>query len=190
MTDSPAREGIDRRCFVAATAAVLAGALPCSALAAGPEAERAKPGDRLVVSDGEHKDKAATVDLVPLGGPYLKALPADIGSGVVRDKSRFNKLLLVRLAPDDIGEEFREHAADGVLAFSGVCTHQGCDVSAWIADKKLLACFCHHSEFDPANGGKVVSGPAKARLPIMPLTVTDGELRVAADFTSKPGPRK
>lgn len=180
---------IGRREFVAGTAAMIVGA-PSPAAAAKPENERAKVGDRLVVSDGDLKGKTLTVDLVPLGGPPLKVLPEDVETGTVRSRSRFNKLLVIRLEPDAIEEEFREHAAEGVIAYSAICTHQGCEVSAWLEDKKLMACFCHHSEFDPAAGAKVMGGPATARLPILPLAVEGGELRVAADFTAKPGPRK
>ena len=51
----------------------------------------------------------------------------------MRDKSRFNKLVLIRLAPEDLGEDVRKHAAEGVLAYSAICTHQGCTVSGWEA---------------------------------------------------------
>jgi rieske iron-sulfur protein len=185
----PRRAVFDRREFVVAGAAIIAAGFPVPA-ESKPESERAKVGDRIVISDGPLKGQTLTLDNVVAGDPPLKALPVDIETGTIRSRSRFNKLLVVRLDPEQIGEEFRAHAAEGVLAYSAICTHQGCDVSAWLADKKLMACFCHHSEFDPAAGGKVMGGPATARLPILPLTVTNGELRVAADFTAKPGPRK
>ena len=156
---------------------------------AAPEDERVKEGDRLVVEKGEHEGKPVTVDLVPLNGPPLAALPVDPATQTVRDGSRFNQLLLIRLPVEAIDEDAREHAADGVLAYSAICTHQGCEVSAWMADKRLMACFCHNSRFDPAEGGRVVGGPARARLPILPLGVADGKLVVVAGFTSKPGPR-
>ncbi len=57
---------------------------------------------------------------------------------------------------------------EGVFkAFSAVCTHQGCVVSA-IADGKIN-CACHGSVFS-AEDGSVVQGPAKS--PLAELTAT------------------
>jgi nitrite reductase/ring-hydroxylating ferredoxin subunit len=43
-----------------------------------------------------------------------------------------------------------------VRAFSGICTHLGCQVK-WQADKDRFFCPCHLGVFDP--DGQVVSGP-------------------------------
>lgn len=52
-------------------------------------------------------------------------------------------------------------------AFTAVCTHQGCVVSA-VKDGNI-DCACHGSVFSAADGS-VVQGPAKA--PLSPLTAT------------------
>ncbi len=39
-----------------------------------------------------------------------------------------------------------------------------------------LACPCHGSVFDPANGAEVVSGPAQIPLPEIPVEVRNGEV--------------
>lgn len=44
-------------------------------------------------------------------------------------------------------------------AYSRTCTHQGCEVG-WDQTRELLVCPCHGAEFDPAQGGKPVAGPA------------------------------
>lgn len=44
-------------------------------------------------------------------------------------------------------------------AYSRTCTHQGCEVG-WNQSTGLLVCPCHGAEFDPAQGGKPVAGPA------------------------------
>lgn len=50
-----------------------------------------------------------------------------------------------------------------VVAYSNICTHQGCEVGYETADKKF-GCPCHGSQFDPR--GEVVQGPARVRLPL------------------------
>ena len=66
------------------------------------------------------------------------------------------------------------HLDDGsFVAYSAVCTHAGCTVA--YRDNQL-ACPCHGSIFDPANGGEVVSGPAQSPLPEIPVEVQNGEV--------------
>lgn len=69
---------------------------------------------------------------------------------------------------------------DDVVAYSTVCTHQGCTVE-YDADSQVLACPCHGSSFDPADGGAVVSGPADEPLATVPVVVDEdaGVLRRA-----------
>jgi Rieske Fe-S protein len=59
------------------------------------------------------------------------------------------------------------------VAYSAVCTHQQCTVAY---KNGRLACPCHGSVFDPANGGQVVSPPANRPLPEIPVEVRGGEV--------------
>src|ERR671913_113510 len=59
------------------------------------------------------------------------------------------------------------------VAYSAICTHQGCDVAY---QGGQIACPCHGSVFDPANGGAVVTGPATTPLPEIPVKVQGGEV--------------
>jgi cytochrome b6-f complex iron-sulfur subunit len=59
------------------------------------------------------------------------------------------------------------------VAYSAVCTHQGCTVAYQGGE---LACPCHGSVFDPANGAAVVAGPAPRPLPEIPVKVEGGEV--------------
>ena len=59
------------------------------------------------------------------------------------------------------------------VAYSAVCTHQACTVAYKDGD---LACPCHGSTFDPANGASVVTGPATRPLPEIPVKVEGGEV--------------
>ncbi len=66
------------------------------------------------------------------------------------------------------------HLDDGeFVAYSAICTHAGCTVAY---QNSQLACPCHGSIFDPANGAEVVSGPAQTPLPEIPIEVQDGQV--------------
>jgi Rieske Fe-S protein len=93
----------------------------------------------------------------------------------------------VRLDPARLQGDTQGRAAQGVVAYSAVCTHTGCDGFAWTPEKQLYKCPCHDSEFDPADAGKVTGGPAPRRLPALPIKVVDGLLVVAGAFTARVG---
>jgi cytochrome b6-f complex iron-sulfur subunit len=61
------------------------------------------------------------------------------------------------------------------VAYSAVCTHQGCTV-AYQPSTEELACPCHGSVFDPSNRAAVVNGPAQIPLPSIPVKVQDGDV--------------
>lgn len=148
---------------------------------------RPQPGDLLVFEDGERASEVITPADLALGGPRVKALPMEPRTKVVRDGSRLNKVLLIRLDPDSLAEETRARSADGIVAYSGVCTHQGCDVTAWQEETQTFWCPCHDTRFDPRDGGRVAAGPAPKRLAALPLKLADGVLTVAARFTGPVG---
>ena len=87
-------------------------------------------------------------------------------------------------------EATKENSADGVVAYSAICTHQGCDVNSFIADKKEFFCFCHYSRFDPYAAGKVTNGPATKKLAMLPIEIKDDLIYVKEPFTRKPGYKK
>jgi Rieske Fe-S protein len=101
--------------------------------------------------------------------------------------ARLNRLLLVRLEIDALGPETKPLAAGGVVAYTAICTHGGCEVDDWLATERLLLCSCHSSQFDPRNGARVVDGPAPRSLPALPLKIVDGRLVVAGSFTTPVG---
>ena len=79
-------------------------------------------------------------------------------------------------------------AVSGVLAYSAVCTHKACTVNSWKAAEAHWRCYCHLSEFDAADGGKVTGGPAQTALPSVGLAVdAEGFLTAATLFSRKPG---
>ena len=142
-------------------------------------------GDWLVPAKGA-ETAPLKVDDIKVGAKPVLVFPFDLKEKKARNESRLNKLMLVRLDPADLSDEMKARSANGVVAYSAVCTHQGCDVTEYIAAEKALMCFCHFSKFNPADG-TVVKGPASKSLPFVPLAEKDGLLIVAGGFSVKPG---
>jgi Rieske Fe-S protein len=157
------------------------------AVAAEPKAMRPQAGDVLTHAYGDRKGEIFKVDDLELGGPQQLAWAMDPQTKTVRDASRLNQVLLIRLNNEELSPETRTDSADGVVAYSSICTHQGCDVSQWKAENKMLLCVCHRSEFDPKDKAAVTFGPAPRRLPMLPVKVVEGQLQVAGGFRGKPG---
>ncbi len=154
---------------------------------ADPRQARPQPGDRFVLMAGNRKGEIVSLADVPLGAPPVAAYPMDPAVKVVRDQSRLNQILLVHLDPAELSPETRARAADGIVAYSAICTHTGCDIWEWQASTRTIKCPCHFSTFDVKDGARVLDGPAPRRLPSLPLKITDGVLAAAEGFLSRPG---
>jgi rieske iron-sulfur protein len=190
--DSSARD-VERRsllracCALAVTRALRvradeSGAEPPPEAIAPPQ-----PNDWLAYAFGARTGQPiALADLAP-GAKQITAYPLDPATRRVRDGTRLNQLIVVRLAADALAEETRARAAEGVVAYSGVCTHTGCDVTDWLAPVQHFKCPCHESEYDPGDAARVISGPAPWQLAALPLKIADGLLTVAAPFVGKVG---
>jgi rieske iron-sulfur protein len=171
-------------------AALGAGVLFCAPAAAqtsNPRAQRPQAGDRFAFAGGERTGLIITPADLLARTPPVMAYPVDPSSGVVRDGSRLNQILLVRLVPDELDTDTRARSADGIVAYSGVCTHAGCDVTLWQMATQRFRCPCHESEFDPRDSGRVVGGPAPRRLPRLPVKLIDGTIVAGGSFTGRPG---
>jgi rieske iron-sulfur protein len=163
------------------------GARDVAAQERDPRSRRPQAGDRFVAVAAGGNGRPIAVGDLAVGGPPIVAYPMDPAAGLVRDGSRLNQVLLVRLPPDSLNDDTRQHAADGVVAYSGVCTHAGCDVTLWTGETNRFRCPCHESEFDPKEGGRVVGGPAPRRLPTLPVTLVEGVVVAGAGFIGRPG---
>jgi Rieske Fe-S protein len=157
-----------------------------SPASAQPENERPKEGDLLVSIHSESPVPLQPKD-IPSDGPPVMAWPMDQTGNLVRKGSRLNKVLLLRLDPATLVGITQERAAHGVVAYSAICPHTGCEVDAWIGDQKILECSCHYSHYNPRNGAAVVDGPTPRALPALPLKIVDGNLAVAKPFTARVG---
>lgn len=91
-------------------------------------------------------------------GPTVKKADVPVGGGVVMQNANF---------------VVTQPTAGTFKAFSKMCTHQGCPVSA-VADNKIT-CNCHGSSFS-ATDGSVLGGPAKKALAETKVTVNADSL--------------
>jgi ubiquinol-cytochrome c reductase iron-sulfur subunit len=187
-------EGISRGRLLAAAGGVAGASVVAAALAplgslapadAGIGSSPWRAGTRLVGEGGE-PIAAADVELGTFTTAFPEgADPRELGSPVV----------LVRLAPGDIHDR-PEWAADGLVAYSKICTHAGCAVAMLRygrfgahVPRPALVCPCHYSTFDPADAGRVLFGPAGRALPQLPLRLTsDGGLEAAGSMSGPIGP--
>ncbi|MEY3571457.1 MAG: hypothetical protein RIQ85_1577 [Pseudomonadota bacterium] len=139
----------------------------------------------LVEADAEADFKPIRPADLAVAKPLL-VFPFDPKTGTPKNESRLSKIVLVRLPEDQMTPETRARSASGVVAYSSICTHQGCDVKTWMSKESVLACYCHASKFNLFDGAKVVSGPASSPLPAIPLTLAGEFLAIAAPPV-KPG---
>ena len=175
-----------RTVLQSAAGVVLAWMTPVPLAAQDARASRPAAGD-LLVSTTDTTFTPLTPDDIPMDDTPTIAWCMTPNDRVVRNGSRLNRVLLVRLAPETISEATRAMSANGVVAYSAICTHSGCDVGSWLPDEQVLYCECHESKFDPRDAARVADGPAPRGLPALPLTLVDGRLVVAGPFTSRVG---
>lgn len=160
---------------------------PGSALAQqDPATLRPRAGDYLVRQDDPAGKPLTAADL-KLHAEQIFAWAVDPADKTVRKGSRLNGIILTRYEPAELAEETRARAAEGIVAYTQICTHNGCNVSDWIAAERLVQCACHFTKFDPRDAARVVAGPAPRALPALPLKVEDGRLVVAKAYTDRVG---
>lgn len=152
-----------------------------------PDREPPAEGDHLVLAD-DHEHEI-TPDDVPLASGLTLAYPVDPASGVVKAGTLNNLTVLSRFDPASLDEETRAAAAEGIVAYSGVCPHLGCTVTSWNEEREALHCLCHHAFFDPRNEAEVITGPSPRALPGLPLRLANGLIVVAGGFLAPVGPQ-
>ena len=133
---------------------------PSSGNASGGGSGGGKSGDHHDGGKAGGKQKASGGDSKAGGAAIASTSEVAPGSAVAFGP-KGNPALLIHLDSGDF------------VAYSAICTHQGCTVAY---QGGQLACPCHGSVFDPANGGAVVTGPATTPLPEIPVKVQGGEI--------------
>ena len=187
----PCDDRLHCRCYERRTilGLALAPLLLAGSARATEEGEAAKPpapDDRFVFLTGPKKGQVVRADDLALGGPQVQAYPM-APDGTVRSDSRLNLVILARFDPAALTDETRTRAADGVVAYSAICTHQACPVNMWSKERNALVCSCHGSLFDPRNAAEVIGGPAPRPLAALGLKLKDGVVTVASTFSGRVG---
>ncbi len=191
----------DRRTILKAGAVLVSGATldlsgnPAYAESSAKSDSAAKlppqPGDRIQIAKGELKNQFIKTDSLEVNAIGVEAFPYDPKTEVLRRKNRLNRLVVLRLDPEEMDEATREKSADGLVAYSAMCTHRNCTIQSWKQEERRLRCHCHLSEFAALSEGSVMSGPARKQLPMVPIGTDDEGYIVALDgFTRKPGGAK
>ena len=158
-----------------------------AATATDPAKSPPQAGDRLSYMSGPNKGQIVKAADLKVGDQQVLVFPVDPATSKPRSGTRLNQALLIRIDPANLAEDVRAASADGIVAYSAVCTHQGCPVNMYKKDKDVLFCSCHGSEFDPKAGAKVVGGPAPRRLAALPIKIENGDIVVAGGFSGRVG---
>src|ERR1700751_3386708 len=186
----PGNDWIHCRCSKRRTILEMAlAALLTGAARAAEEGEAAKPpapDDRFAFLTGPKKGQVVRAEDLALGGPQVQAYPM-APDGTVRSDSRLNLVILARFDPAALTDETRTRAAGGVVAYSAICTHQGCPVNMWSKERDAFVCSCHGSIFDPRNAAEVLFGPAPRPLAALGLKLKDGVVVVGSIFSGRVG---
>ena len=147
-----------------------------------------KPGDGLVYAQGSQAGAPIMASSMKTGDAVLayptgkSSNPANLVQLIKLEKNAFKP-------PTDIGL-----TDGGFVAYSAICTHLGCTVS-WMANQKspidsFTECFCHNSIFNPAQGAKIMGGPAPIPLAQIGVKVMqEGTLAFTTDFNGPIGPQ-
>src|SRR5262245_62117649 len=83
---------------------------------------RPKAGD-VFVKVGDTARTPLTPRDVPIGNAQTLAWPMDPTDGTVRSGSRLNQVILMRFDPGTLSDETRGRSAEGIVAYSSICTH-------------------------------------------------------------------
>ncbi len=164
---------------------VLAWLTPIRVAGQVPQGPAPASGDLLVRVDDPNLVPIAAED-VPYDPKGIMVWAISPQSDVAKTDA-MHRIIVARLNPASLSQATRALAADDLVAFSAICTHNGCEVDESLGDNQTIFCSCHNSTFDPRESGGVVGGPAPRRLPQLPLRIVDARVVVAGPFTDTPG---
>jgi len=144
-------------------------------------------GDVLVYANGDQAGQPIKVS--DLSEKFIQAFPQgkdSKGNMVVKKDEPNNVLLVFKFAADVLqAPTDMKGTQDGVVAYSGICQHLGCQVGENPSKLPTLLCPCHSGAYDPREGCKVIGGPPPRPLPQLPIKL-EGDTVVATGPLSFP----
>jgi len=152
-------EKISRERFIRLGSALGVGAAAASLVACGGSGSSG--GQQGGSGESEKAGSSAAGEKAQSGGGAIAQASEVAPGSAFKFKDGGRDAVLVHLESGDF------------VAYSAVCTHQACTVAY---QKGQLACPCHGSVFDPANGAEVVNGPAQRPLEEIPVKVKGGQV--------------
>jgi rieske iron-sulfur protein len=176
------RDLLKSTCGLIGAAALVSAGGSLNAFAAGGRGTQPQPvgaperGDTFVYADGPNKGKDVVLSDIVADAPPITVRAKD-EAGNVRESEKAT-ILFYRVSPDKIPDDIRGDTWEGLIAYSALCTHQGCLVSDWDAPTKQFVCPCHAGYFDPLKGGENTAGAHTRALPQIPVKIHDGKLVV------------
>lgn len=152
-----------------------------------------KVGDVFIFTDGPKKGNVVNVDDVVLNAAPLTVQAKD-PAGAVRDGDNCTAVLY-RVAKEKVPGDMADATVDGVMAYSAVCTHQGCMMTEIHNPDNVSAAFgficpCHDAIFDPLQDGKNVGGATSATLAYFPIKSDGGKIVVSDEPSTNVGIKK
>ena len=114
----------------------------------------------LTACGGDEPSDAGTAPSRKAGGPLAQVADVPVGGAVAATGSDGKPVIVAQ--PEE----------GTVVAFSAICTHNGCTVAP---AEKMFKCPCHGSTYDLATG-KNTGGPAPRPLTEIPVKISGGEV--------------
>lgn len=129
---------------------------------------------RFASGDQQH---GAVANRAPAGAPAPSGGGAPAGATLIGAASSFGVGQSVSFTDPTSGGPaiLLQPKAGSFLAYTAVCTHQGCTVAF---DGSQFACPCHGATFD-ATSGDVTGGPARGPLTKIAVRVANGQVYAA-----------
>jgi serine/threonine protein kinase/Rieske Fe-S protein len=112
----------------------------------------------------------------PTPNPTAKAAPSPPGTVIGNTDQPLNSAVNFSNPVDEEASLLIHLPSNSFVAYESACTHEGVPVQ-YDPGTQTLICPAHFSIFDPANGGKVIQGPAARPLPAVTIHVNaDGTI--------------
>ncbi|WP_161882245.1 ubiquinol-cytochrome c reductase iron-sulfur subunit [Deinococcus alpinitundrae] len=139
-------------------------------------------GDILVHAEGPNDGQP--IKVADLNDKITRAWPQgkdNKGNTVIKKDEPNNLLIIYKFPVNELIAPTNLKGTDqGVVAYSGICQHLGCQVGDNASKPETILCPCHSGAYDPRAGCKVIGGPPPKPLPQLPIKLSGDGVTVAA----------